>query len=618
MRHRLVMLLPVLVCSIALGRAADAWDLALLLVAVASALSLIGPRWELDLGRQLVTSAMGAGVGYASASMLYELHGPWLGEGFTRIAAAFVLAGAARFLVVGGGRIGLVVLLFLSLLATGETRVPGYPIAVGVFLVTSLAALRADPARPDGRAVSLRRLLFGVTLLGAAAGLATGAIVGVRSLQAWLVNRSHLVAFQWQPRVGFSDRMDLGALEGLLDSDTLVLRVRGPRVDHLRGGALDFYESGRWLRSDAAERETKQRLTEEPRSAHPVEITALSERVDRFFVPLNARSIGATPPSVQVDGLGAMKRATKHGPSSVQFELGPRDQGIPTPPSPSDLQVPRRIRAELMQIAREWTGNADTPSKKLDAIELRLQRGFRYARSVERPAHRDPALDFLLWNKRGHCEYFASAMALVARAAGIPARVVTGYRVGERSPFGYYVVRERNAHAWVEAWVPGVGWTTRDPTPEAFLPQNREHRASYAASLFDALSVGYDGFTDWLGGLTLGQTAIAWLLGLLVLAWIVARGARRRRTNEVDVPSDEAPLPWLEPLLAELARSGHSLRPSEPLEQLAARIPDAAARALLVRYAALRYGGEGDPRELARDVLAYTPPSASEPRDSPS
>jgi len=230
---------------------------------------------------------------------------------------------------------------------------------------------------------------------------------------------------------------------------------------------------------------------------------------------------------------------------------------------------------------------------------------YRYARAFQRSPGIDPTLDFLLREKRGHCEYFATAFALVARAAGIPARIVMGYRVGEQSPFGYYLVRDRNAHSWVEAWVLGEGWTTRDATPSEALPQNLDHESSYAASSIDALLVGYDDLTEWLESLTVRQTSLAWLAGFAVLVWIVVRGARRRRTRRQTVPDDEAPLPILQRLLTRLGREGYARRGDEPIERLAARIPDRDGARLLDRYAALRYGSIGDEPELAKAIEAY-------------
>ncbi len=485
-------LLPVLVAALALGKSSDAWQLAATIAGLATVLALVGPRWELDRGRQLVTSAMGAGAGYAIVPVLYDLHPGYLGEGWTRFAAAVLLAAAARFPVLRpeGGRMATTALVFAGLVAIGETHVTGYAAFVVLFLLTSLLTLASGDEPSSLTETTGRRLAVGAAMLIASGTVAVGATVGLRRAYAWLMSGSHSTALIWSPRVGFSDRMDLGALDGLLDSDTVVLRIRGPRVDYLRGAAMDFYAAGQWLRSDRAEIESAAIYDGDRASDNAVEVAAVSERTDRFFLPMDARFIVASPADVLVDGVGAVKREAKHGLNVSHFVVGERDRAGPTPPSLSDLQLPHGIRSQLVSLAVEWTRGMETTREKLEAIEHKLRTDYRYARTFERVGGRDPVLDFLLVGKSGHCEYFATGMALLARAAGIPARMVMGYRVGEQSPFGYYVVRERNAHAWVEAWVPGRGWTTHDPTPDTDLPQNRQPRAGYAASMSDAIRVG--------------------------------------------------------------------------------------------------------------------------------
>ena len=118
-----------------------------------------------------------------------------------------------------------------------------------------------------------------------------------------------------------------------------------------------------------------------------------------------------------------------------------------------------------------------------------------------------PVEDFLFEFRRGHCEYFASSMVLMLRATGIPARLVTGYLGGEYNPFeDYYVVRQSNAHAWVEAYLPDRGWTTFDPTPPSGLPISSKLGWSLLASqAYDYLLFRWDryvltfGFYDQLG-----------------------------------------------------------------------------------------------------------------------
>jgi transglutaminase-like putative cysteine protease len=603
---RLLALLSVLVATFALGKAADDWRVAGTVAVIATVLAAVGPRWEVDRGRRLLTAAIGGGAGFIVVKLLYDPHAGALDEGWTRFAAAAILAAASRFLLVGsGGRTVTTALVFIAMLAVGETHLAGYGVFVALFVLTSMWA----PVVQDEHVLLMRtpgrRLAGGavVVLLGASTLVAV--TLTARRAYDWLSNRERSTALTWSPRIGFSDQIDLGALDGLLDSDTVVLRVRGSRVDYLRGAVLDSYVGGRWFRSDHAEVEVPSLFAGDAAADGGVRIAAVSERTDRVFLPLEVRSLAVTPASVLVDGLGSMKRDTKHGDVAAHFFVGPRDRADPEAPNASDLAIPRVLRPRLAALVADWTRGAVTTTDKLDAIETRFKTDFRYARAFSRVGGPDPAIDFLFGNRVGHCEYFATGMALVARAAGIPARFVAGYRVGEQSPFGYYVVRERNAHAWVEVWVPGRGWTTRDATPDVELPQNLEHRSGYLASLSDRLSVAYDDAADWLQRRTLEQTALAWAIGFSVLVWIVARGVRRRGAPAAKTHEDEVALPCFEVLLATLAREGVVHDGRESIEHLAARTTDRGAARLLERYAALRYGGVGDVDSLSADVAVH-------------
>jgi protein-glutamine gamma-glutamyltransferase len=599
-------LVPLLTVAVAIGNSTGAWDLAGVLAAITTALAITGPRWELDRGRQIVMSALGASVGYAAVAVIYEPQVAFLREGWTRVAAALLVAAAARFLIIRprGGFMPVTVLAFLSLLAAGAMRTPAnYAPLVVAFLATSLWAHGMSERSPHTE-TPWQRVAVGTAIVALAAIIGLASTIGLRHLHTWIKLRGHSTAFDFRPKVGFSDRISLGALDGLLDSDTIVLRVKGPRTDYLRGAVLDIYAAGQWVRSDPAEIETAAVYDGNLTDDASVEISSVGDRTDRFFLPLDAHGLVTSPAGVLVDAAGAVKRQ-KRGPTVARFVRGDRDRAIPSPPGPFDVALPRRIRPDLEKIAADWSGDAGDAVAKLDAIERHLATEYRYRRSFRRGPGIDPALDFIMRNKAGHCEYFATALAVVARAAGIPARLVTGYRVAEKSPYGYYVVRERNAHAWVEAFVPVTGWTLRDPTPATYVAQNREHTAGYAASAMDALRLAYDDFTDWLGERTVGQTAIAWTIGFLVLVWIVARGVRPRTRRSKPVPDDERPLALLEQLLATLAKAGYRHRDDEPIERLAARIPDPRAAEFLERYAAWRYGSVGDPSSLADEVARY-------------
>jgi transglutaminase-like putative cysteine protease len=531
---------------------------------------------------------------------MYDPDPGQLGDGWAKVCACALLAAAARGVLSAprGGYSATLALAFVALACAGKTRSAVYPGYVVVFLLCSVWAYARD-ARPRSGPPRARRAWAGALVLGLAGALAAGTSVGLRELGEWVKLRTRFTTARWQPRVGFSDKMDLGALDGLLDSDRRVLRVRGAPVDYLRGATMDIYEGGRWLKSNEAERDLALDALPAPGAAR-VEISAITERIDRFFLPLDARALNAAPSAAKVDDFGVLRSASGRF-TSVSFVPAAREQAPLAAPRSIDLRVPRRWRHRLEALAASWIGGETTPEGKLRAIEQHLTREYTYSRNVQRPFSDDPLLDFLFEQRRGHCEYFASALALLGRSVGVHTRVAMGYRVSEKSPFGYYVVRDRNAHAWVEAYLPGRGWVTRDATPPEAQPNNTQREASYLESLRDGLSVAYDEATDWLAARSLLETSLAWVAGALVLALIVARGARRRTRRRVHL-EDEELSPFMQPLLEALERRGHARRPDEPLERLAARLPDARAAQLLERYGAWRYGGLGDRDALARDV----------------
>src|SRR5690606_13368344 len=109
-----------------------------------------------------------------------------------------------------------------------------------------------------------------------------------------------------------------------------------------------------------------------------------------------------------------------------------------------------------------------------------------------------PVDDFLFNTRSGFCEHYASAFAFLMRAAGIPARVVTGYQGGEVNPIGgYLIVRQSEAHAWVEVWLEGRGWVRIDPTA-AVSPLRVESGIAAAIPAAEAAPLLGRGGPEWL------------------------------------------------------------------------------------------------------------------------
>ena len=170
------------------------------------------------------------------------------------------------------------------------------------------------------------------------------------------------------------------------------------------------------------------------------------------------------------------------------------------------LQLPPldpRIRA----LAEKTTSSSANEYDKVLSLERYLVSHYSYTLDLTGPPTNDPLAEFLFERRSGNCEYFASAMTVMLRGIGIPARYVTGFLAGEYNEVGGdYIVRESDAHAWVEVFFPDYGWITVDPTP----PANAQR-----SGLLDTLGRYWDWFQfawgewvinyDFAHQLTLGQ-----------------------------------------------------------------------------------------------------------------
>ena len=137
-----------------------------------------------------------------------------------------------------------------------------------------------------------------------------------------------------------------------------------------------------------------------------------------------------------------------------------------TPAAPVDyLQLPA-LDDRIPALAHEMAAGATGDFARAKAIEKGLQTRYGYTLQLLDEPVSDPLAYFLFVRRKGHCEYFASSMAVMLRTLGIPSRVATGFLSGVYNPMtGWQVIRSSDAHSWVEAYIPGQGWTIFDPTP---------------------------------------------------------------------------------------------------------------------------------------------------------
>jgi len=151
------------------------------------------------------------------------------------------------------------------------------------------------------------------------------------------------------------------------------------------------------------------------------------------------------------------------GPVSAAAEPDPAD------PAPETLDT-AGVTPEMAALAAEVMGAGDA-GERARRLEAHLIRNYDYTLDFVGRGGTRPLQDFLFRYKSGHCEYFATAMALLLRSQGVHSRLATGFLGADYNPIeGVWVVRQANAHAWVEAYLPGAGWTEFDPTPPSGRP----------------------------------------------------------------------------------------------------------------------------------------------------
>jgi transglutaminase-like putative cysteine protease len=461
---------------------------------------------------------------------------------------------------------------------------------------------------------------------------------------------------------GLSDSMSPGGISQLSESDEPAFRVRfegptpPPEERYWRGPVLHEFDGFTWKRGTGYYRQPvlqhegiayRYRVTMEPTAQRwwfaldTVAEYPLRRAVLMFDHQLIAHEPVTRP--ITFEAVSYTHNSTAGPPSTLA-----RGYDTKLPPD----RNPRTVR-----LAREMRAAVGSDADFVQAVLAVFRRGgFEYTLTPPK-LDRDSVDDFMFNTRQGFCGHFASAFVTMMRAAGVPARVVTGYQGGEWNPVReYFLVRQSDAHAWAEVWLDGRGWTRIDPT--AVVAPDRLRRGVYdlipgamtaaqrlmrdspwvaeARLRWDALNdwwnervVRFDlnaqmDLLAWLGFDSRDWQPLGWLFAgglvawLLFVAWHVGRALRA-------TPRDRLARAYTR-LCAKLAKAGVPREAHEgPLayaDNVAARRPDlaAAVRPLLSRYADLRYGrdaGARSPADIAqfeRAVARLRVPRESEPR----
>ena len=475
---------------------------------------------------------------------------------------------------------------------------------------------------------------------------------------------------------GFSEKVDLGVIGAVKQDPTLVMRVQFPELEgeprervYLKGASFDHYTGQSWTNTFPRQRlsaKTDDGLFElsprpaldrnVPRVTQDILLEALDISV--LFGLSFVNEIRGPFVSLETDGMGGLwlphivPRRLQYAVTSIHTSLSNEDRrrevsAYSTEVNGRFLQLPA-IDPHVAELAHAVTRDVSTPYGMTIAIKQHLLSNYAYSLDVGSILSASPLEDFLFSRKTGYCEHYATAMVILLRTLGIPARLVTGFLPGEWNDFGhYYAVRQQDAHAWVEVWFPRSGWVTFDPTPSV-MKQVPNPLLKQVGGLIDSIRLKWDRFVihysfydqmtiaqgvrskgeglrtyvsnlvamlkDWgarerdAGAVPISQ--IPWrVLGsvclCVVCAFFIGTYLRRRRAKAAFLNSDVASIQLYERMLAVLAARGVNKPSATTALEFSARVCQEcqAAGPLVQELTSLYYRGRFGHESLSRDDL---------------
>lgn len=561
----------------------------------------------------------------------------------------------------GAGLGGLLAVAMLGFLGGGRAFSVGrhlLPAAVGV-----LAAAGMDPSAPwytpiacvaAAGAWAHAFVLGGPRRGGAPLAAVTVASALLAGAIVWFLPfaQPHVVEFVANAysggRTGLSDRSELGEIESLAISRRVVARVFTDEPQPLRMQVFNRFDGRHWAKVRAALRPL---AAPEAGESLPPALAALPG--NRFSVEAGrTRTIETRvlPALALDDGWGLLTPAHPAlvvwpGDRLAQDDLGillgdDRETGLygvandatpwTAPPRGEDLGLPARLDPRVLQLAARLADGASSEREALERTLHHLRTTYRYTLDVGRFRTLDPLAEFLFEKKAGYCEYFATAAAVLLRAQGMPTRYVKGVSVRpDRRVGGHYVVRESDAHAWIEVHLRGEGWVEADPTPSGgWTATHPEPEPGALAARWEAFQAawrlawarfvqgGWPAFTD---AVARGFRRIADAIGpvhLLVLASLMALVPLALRIRRGRAVAPRVPARAVVPMLSASLRRVEALwerrgRPRPParglvehLEGLPPGLLDGESEAVCRRVVAAYYGAAFGGRTPSHDELA--------------
>jgi transglutaminase-like putative cysteine protease len=384
----------------------------------------------------------------------------------------------------------------MAALLFDQGMVATFMVALG--LLPALATLRAlEPAQVQ---TSLpRALLPGLALLAAAVPLSLLAFALVPRLSSPLWGAAN----QSEASTGLSDSMSPGNFAELLTDGRPAMRVSfdgpppAPELRYFRAYVMWQYDGRTWehvqlLRQNEQPRR-RETVVAKDTTSYQIDLEPNGRNaLPAIDVPLDAPRGAQLSPDREVVSDKPVDEPLHYALSSalryrLQTQLSKAARDVA-------LRLPHGFNPRAHALAAQWRARygSDDAAIVRAALALFHDGGFSYTLTPA-PLGRDAVDDFLFNTREGFCEHYASSFTVLMRAAGVPARVVTGYQGGYWNPLGnYLLVRQSDAHAWSEAWLEGRGWVRVDPTAAV-----RPERVSLGAAAAAGDQLGWSR-TGWL------------------------------------------------------------------------------------------------------------------------
>ncbi|BDC50047.1 hypothetical protein F183_A23630 [Bryobacterales bacterium F-183] len=324
---------------------------------------------------------------------------------------------------------------------------------------------------------------------------------------------------------GFSNEVTLGEIGEVKQSNEPVMYIKmlgdyQPRDIHWRGSALQSFDGKRWFN---ARFKQDQVIKIDGQMVGLVSKRPVNAR--RFYYEVRVKDIASDvlffagkPEFLAIDQREILKTSTGGYRAPLRPPTGFRyigysymdtivfDRNLAEQLTESDraayLALPPKLDPRMTGLAMQLTAGSKNKFEEARSMEFRLQRMYGYTLQLPETEPADPLAHFLFERRKGHCEYFASAMAVLLRLRGIPSRVVTGFQDNGEDPVnGWRIVRAADAHSWVEGYLQDQGWVVFDPTP-ADPAAGQLGLLTRISRVWDSLELFW---TDWVVGYDLDR-----------------------------------------------------------------------------------------------------------------